>query len=358
MSVRDVPAMAILAFALSPGFHLQATETAEIEAVIQKDFKAGGPGGVVEVIHDGKVIHRKAYGFSDLEHHTAMTPEAVFDLASCSKQFTALAVMLLAEKGKLSLDDDVRKFLPELPEYNPDRPIRIVDLLHMVSGLASYMALDDVDSVMSNEDVVKLVARAPLQFPTGTKHLYSNTDYSLLALIVKRASGMSLGAFLKSAVFDPLGMKHTVVLEREKQTIPHRIHGYKMEGGRWVPDRGDTPTLVGDGNVFSCVDDLAVYDRALRDGKLVSAKMLQRAYTPGALDSGEHHSYGFGWEIVESEGEKAVWHNGAWSGTSTCFSRHLGKGFTVIVLLNIGEGGASDLSDKIEDLFLKDGAGE
>lgn len=333
---------------LSP---VQDEAPAKIEKILKSNFPGSGPGAAVAVVKEGKLLHTAARGLSDVEKKIAITPDSVFDLASCSKQFTAMAIMILVERGKLAFSDDARKVLKELPEYDPKRPIRILDLLHMTAGLDDYLKLVKNFATDTNEDALKAVAARPLRFPTGTKYEYSNTAYNFLALIVQRVSGESYGEFLSSEIFKPLQMKSTVVLERPNQHIPDRVVGYARKKREWKVDLDDTPNLVGDGGVFSTVADLARWDRALREGKLVSEKTLQAAFTSGTLDSGRRTGYGFGWSMGGDKSERIVWHNGSWAGTSTFITRNLKSGVTVIVLSNLRDAYVDEVATQIAELF-------
>lgn len=329
----------------------QDDHAAAVRQIVESAASATGPGVAVAVVANGTVVVTATRGVADLNRRSSLTTRAVFDLASVSKQFTAMAVMLLAEQGKLALEDDARKFLPELPVFNRARPITVADLLHMVSGLADYLSLVDSTDGVTNEDVLQLVARSKLQFPTGTRYVYSNTDYEMLALIVKRVSGRTYGAYLQAAIFGPLGMSSSVVLERERQVIPGRVTGYVRKRGAWQVDQNDTPTLVGDGNVFSSVEDLALWDRALRRHTLVSASMTQKAFTSGVLNSGKATDYSFGWMIDRAGPRGQVSHDGAWNGTSTYIVRDLGNGYTVIALSNITDFDIAALGDRVLALY-------
>lgn len=328
----------------------QEDSAARMERILKDRFAEDGPGAAVAVVKDGKVLHTAVRGLADIDRKVAIGPRSVFDLASCSKQFTAMAVMILAERGKLSFEDDARKVLPELPDYDPKRPIRIADLLHMTAGLDDYLELVKDLARATNEDALKAVAARPLRFPTGTKYEYSNTAYCLLGLIVKRVSGKSYRQFLTDEILTPLEMKDTVVLEGAT-TIHHRVTGYARRKQGWTVDIGDTPNLVGDGSVFSNVLDLARWDRALRENKLVSAKTLELAFTSGMLDSGKRTGYGFGWVTGKGKVAGTVWHNGGWAGTSTYISRNLKNGVTVVLLSNLAGASADEIGAEIAALF-------
>jgi CubicO group peptidase (beta-lactamase class C family) len=305
------------------------------------------PGAVAVVARDGIVVGQATAGYANVASRVAMTTHTVFDLASCSKQFTAMAVMILAERGKLSFDDDARRFLPELAKRDP--PIRVSDLLHMTSGLPDYEKLLDHLEDKSNIDVLNAVARRPLLFAVGTQYNYSDTNYVLLALIVERASGRSFAQFLKQSIFDPAGMKQALVLERPGQAVPGRAEGYARGKEGIHLSRQDTRTY-GDGQVMASAEDLLNWDRALRENRLVSREMLARAFTSGRLTNGKPCGYGFGWAIPNQPGLHRVEHAGGWAGTSTYILRDLETGITVIVLSNIEKFPVRKLGDEFADL--------
>jgi CubicO group peptidase (beta-lactamase class C family) len=319
----------------------------EIHDVLARAVPADGPGAVAMVLKEGKVVGQGAVGWADVKNRIPITTHTVFDLASCSKQFTAMAVMILAERGKLSFEDDARKFLPELAERDP--PVRVADLLHMTSGLPDYEKILDHLEDKTNTDVLNAVARRPLLFPVGTKYNYCDTNYVLLALIVERVSGRSYAQFLKQEIFDPAGMKQAVVLERPGQPIADRAEGYARGKDGIRISREDTRTY-GDGQVMTSAEDLANWDRALRENRLVGHEMLARAFTSGKLTDGKPCGYGFGWVVPQREGSHCVEHAGGWNGTSTYIFRNLDSGLTVIVLSNLEKFAVRKIGREIEEL--------
>ncbi len=306
-----------------------------------KSVKPDGPGAAVLVMKDGKVLHKKGYGLANLEHKAPVTADSVFDLASLSKQFTAMAVMLLADRGTLAFEDDARKLLPELPEHDKARPIRIVDLLHQVSGLPDYLNLLDQwkgdPDRMKNDDVLKLVAAQKLAFPTGTKWAYSNSNYCLLALVVERASKKTFAQFLRAEIFEPLGMKSSLVLDDATIVIPNRAYGYGREKGRWAHHHSDL-VMTGDGAVQTSIEDWTRWEGELREPKLVKPETLQRAFAPGALDGGKAHSYGFGWSVGTVNERRVIEHSGGWVGYTCHVARYPDDGLAVVVLTNCDRG--------------------
>lgn len=305
------------------------------------------PGAVAVVAREGVVIGQATAGYANVASRDALTTHTVFDLASCSKQFTAMAMMILVEQGKLSFGDDARRFLPELAKRDP--PIRVSDLLHMTSGLPDYEKLLDRLEDKSNLDVLNAVARRPLLFSVGTQYNYCDTNYVLLALIVERASGRPFAQFLKQAIFDPAGMKQAVVLERPGHVVPDRAEGYARgkEGIRL--SRQDT-CAYGDGQVMASAEDLLNWDRALRGNRLVSRDMLRHAFTSGFLKNGKPCGYGFGWAVPDRPGVHRFEHAGGWAGTSTYILRDLETGITVIVLSNLEKFPVRKLGDEFADL--------
>jgi CubicO group peptidase (beta-lactamase class C family) len=313
----------------------------QVDELVAKYVSDETPGCAVLVVKGGEVLHKKGYGLANLEHKVAITSETVFDLASVSKQFTATAVMILADRGDLALDDDIRKTLPEMPEHSKERPIRIADLLHQVSGLKDYLGLLDQvkgdPDKLTNEGALKLIAEQKLDFPTGSKWAYSNSNYCLLSTIVARVSKKKFGDFLKAEIFDPLGMKGAAVFDDARKVIPRRAYGYGKRGKGWTVQHSDLAT-TGDGAILLSLEDFVLWDKALREGKLVKAETLKLAWTAGKLDDGKSHAYGFGWGVGRADDKLVIDHSGGWAGAATWIGRWVDEGLTVVVLSNIAPG--------------------
>ncbi len=309
----------------------------QIDEIVTKTVKDDTPGVAVLVIKNGEVVHKKGYGLANLEHKVAITSETVFDLASVSKQFTAMAVMILADRGELAFADDIRKVLPEMPETDKERPIRIEDLLHHVSGIHDY--LDFMESfkgdpnTVKNEGVLKILVDKKLDFPTGTKWAYSNSNYCLLGLILERVTKKTFREVMKKEIFEPLGMKSAWVFDDATQVIKNRAYGYERRKKEWRYAHSDW-IMTGDGTVMLSLEDFVLWDKALRDGKLVKAETLKLAWAPGKLDSGKEHTYGFGWNVTTKDGKLTVEHSGGWAGTSTYIVRYVDEGVTAVALSN------------------------
>lgn len=303
-----------------------------IHRTLAQQIQNDGPGAIVAVARDGVVIGQCALGDADVGRKIPIDAETVFDLASCSKQFTAMGIMILADRGKLAFEDDARRFLPELVVREP--PIRICDLLHMTSGLPDYEKLLDHLEDKTNLDVLNAVASRPLLFATGAKFNYCDTNYVLLATIIERVSGRSFAQFLQAEIFDRAGMKQSVVLEAPGQPVGHRAEGYSRDKqGAIKPSREDTRTY-GDGQVMTSAMDLVKWGDALRRNIFVKPQTLARAFTSGTLSDGKPCGYGFGWFVSEKDG-RTVEHGGKWAGTSTYILRRFDRRVTVIVLSNL-----------------------
>jgi CubicO group peptidase (beta-lactamase class C family) len=315
--------------------------------------KPDGPGGAVAVVEGGKVLLQKGYGLAYLHDRTPNTAQTSFELASVSKQFTAAAIMILHDRGKLSLDDDVRKHLPELPVYDRQHPIRLHHLLHHTSGLPQYGDLE-VPKVprrkphfICNEDFAREFARQrgtfPQQFTPGDRDDYNNGGYMLLALVAQRVSGKPFGTFLRQAIFDPLGMKHSWVYDRPKAHPKNPSFGY-CKGEKTLyqeyygcpPRKNEDWLCVGGSGVWSSALDMAKWDLAWRNGKLFKRATRERALAPWKTNAGEAVNYGYGWNLIfDDKGKLAlIAHNGG--GPSFCSTNYVNfaEDRCVVVLSN------------------------
>ena len=312
------------------------------------------PGASVVVVRDGQLIVRRAYGMADLEHRVLATPETDYRLASVSKQFTAMAVMLLVKDGKLRYDQPIRDFLPELPPATAAVTVR--HLLNHTSGLLDYEDLipETRTTQLDDNDVLALLAaQDSVYYPAGTQYRYSNSGYVLLGLIVARVSGMSLPAFLRARIFEPLGMRATVMHVEGSDTIPRRAYGYSPRGGTFVQtDQSLTSATLGDGGIYTNVDDMVLWDQALYGTTLVDSATLALATTPPQLPAGAETQYGFGWFVDSYRGEKRWRHTGETSGFRNAILRFPGRRLTIVVLTNRSSGEPLAIAERIADRLL------
>jgi CubicO group peptidase (beta-lactamase class C family) len=316
------------------------------------------PGASVVVIRDGRVILRRAYGMADLERHVAASPATDYRLASVTKQFTAMAVMLLVRDGELRYDQSILDILPELPPAA--RPVTVRHLLNHTSGLPDYEDLipDTQTAQVSDRDVLGLLARKDtLYFPPGTQYRYSNSGYVLLGLIVERVSGVRFQEFLRRRIFAPLAMTASVAHVEGADTVPHRAYGYTPGPDGFRPtDQSVTSATLGDGGVYTSVEDLVRWDAALYDDRIVDAATLRLATTPPALPGGAETQYGFGWFVDAYRGVRRWRHTGETSGFRNAIQRFPDRRFTVIVLTNRNGGEPGAIAERIADRLLFEAA--
>jgi CubicO group peptidase (beta-lactamase class C family) len=309
------------------------------------------PGAAVMIVEGGRVVFEKGYGVAHFKDNRHISPHTTFELASCSKAFTGAAILRLYEQGKLKLEDDVREFIPELPVYDPKHPIHILELSRHTSGLPEYMDFPDVKGknpkFVTNSDYADVFARDrkkfPLYFPPGEKGRYTNTNYMLLALIVERVSKKSYAQFLKSEIFDPLGMKTAAVYENPKAEIKDPALGYAKDKQKgmfqdiWGPPpfRHESNLVVGDGSVWVSLQDMAAWDEGWRHRKVLKEETMKHALVPSKTRDGKDNGYAFGW-ILDYDNDKlnGMSHAGAWGGFHTVVDRNISANRTIVILSN------------------------
>lgn len=293
------------------------------------------PGAAVLVARDGEVRLARGYGLANLETRAPCAPETNFRLASVTKQFTALCVLLLAARGKLSLDDELPRFFPGFHR------VTIRQLLTHTSGLPDYEELIPADTTapVKDRDVLELLrGRERTYFPPGARFRYSNSGYALLALVVEAVSGMTFAEFLRRHVFAPLQMNNTVAYEAGVSDVPRRAMGYTRRGDVFeLTDQSLTSAVLGDGGIYSSVADLFKWDQALYTEKLIGQSWLRQAFT----DWG--HGYGFGWFVEAGR----LWHHGETCGFTTRIERFPDKRLSVIILANRREAQLSGIARKL-----------
>jgi CubicO group peptidase (beta-lactamase class C family) len=307
----------------------------EAQAAIDRlmtDYAGDVPGASVLVLKNGEAAFRRSYGLADLEARIAASPATNYRLASVTKQFTAAAILLLAEEGRLGLDDRVRKWLPTLPAAVDAVTVR--HLLTHTSGLIDYEDVipEAMTAQLHDEDVLSLLETQPrTYFPPGTSYRYSNSGYALLALIVERTSGKRFASFLQERIFEPLGMSNTVAHEEGRSVVAERAYGYSRAAGSWTrTDQSQTSAVLGDGGIYSSIDDLAKWDAALYDERLLKAASLRQAFEPATNTDDPTVRYGFGWRITGD----SLWHSGETRGFRNVIVRFPGRHLTVVVLTN------------------------
>jgi CubicO group peptidase (beta-lactamase class C family) len=323
---------------------------------LMRRYDGPQPGASLLILRDGQPFVRRSYGFSNLEERTAAAPDTNYRLASVSKQFTAAAILLLAEDGKLGLDDPLRKWFPSLPDIANAMTIRQV-LSHM-SGLIDYedVVPPEMTQQLHDADVLKILeTQNRTYFEPGKGYRYSNSGYALLALIVGKASGKDFATFLKERIFTPLGMSNTVAYEEGISTVKHRAFGYSEDKGSWErTDQSQTSAVLGDGGIYSSIDDLAKWDAALYDDRLLSAKSRALAFTPVTDTDDPTVRYGMGWRITpELIGGRTLWHSGETIGFRNVIIRYPEQRLTVVLLSNRNDPEPYQTARAIANLLLK-----
>jgi len=326
------------------------------DAVFSANDKPDSPGCTLGVIRDGRMIYARGYGMANLDLGVPIAPSTVFDIGSTSKQFTAASILLLAGQGKLSLDDDIRKLVPEMPDYG--HTITIRHLLHHTSGLRDYLTLMDLagvdfDGVTTADDALRLIVRQKeLNFAPGDEYLYSNSGFFLLGVIVERASGQSLAAFAKENIFAPLGMAHTHYHDDHTMIVPRRATGYApvRSGGFRIDMSGFEQT--GDGAVYTTVEDLLLWDRNFYKPTVGGSELVRELQVTGVLNNGEELTYARGLRVSEHKGLKTASHGGSWAGYRAELLRFPDEKFSVACLCNVANANPSQLARQVAEVFL------
>lgn len=313
---------------------------AQIDALFAAWDRPDSPGCALGIVHEGALVYARGYGMADLEHGVPITPTTVFDIASISKQFTAWCVLVLAHEGRLDLDDSIRRYCPEVPDYGPAITLR--HLLHHTSGLRDYLSIWPVAglpdaNVFRREDVYATIARQrALNFAPGINYAYSNTGYWLLGEVVRRVSGQTLRAFAHERIFAPLGMSSTHFHDDFTEIEPNRALGHALRGDGSLRLDLSFCDLVGDGGIYTTVEDLARWNAVFYASPLTGGDvLLEQMQEPGLLVDGGAIGYARGLVVGAYRGARTVSHGGSWAGYRSNLLRLPDERFTVICLANL-----------------------
>lgn len=352
-------------------------QASQIELILKNLADNHTPGLAVMVRKNGRTTFERGYGITDLKSKRPIDSHTDFRLASCTKQFTAMSIMLLVHAGKLRYDEPITDVFPEFPDYG--RVITIRNLLNHTSGLPDYESLMDqspdrtrwsATNQIHDDEVLKLLeSQQHGKFAPGSRWSYSNSGYVVLGLIVARVSGESFPAFLHDRIFSPLGMSHTLAFVNGTSPIPDRAYGHTKQGNQFVQtDQSSTSATLGDGGIYSDLEDLAKWDDALTRHTLLSANDMRPALTPVKLadgsipdwssdpgdsdpQAGKPVLYGFGWFLDDYQGKRRMWHYGETTGFRTMIDRFLQSQLTVVVLCNRTDLNPQSLASKIAGLY-------
>ena len=333
----------------------------QVDRIFAEWSTATSPGCAVGVTKDGLTVLERAYGMADLEHDVPNTPETIFEGGSLSKQFTAAAIALLVLDGRISLDDDVREYVPELPDYGV--PIPLHRLLTHTSGLRDWGSVAGIsgwgreERSHDHDDVLDILSRqSALNFDPGHEYSYSNSGYNLLAIIVSRVSGSSFAEFSEKRIFEPLGMTRTQWRDDYRRIVPGRSTAYSdLDGGGWEINR-PIEHVHGNGGILTTVGDLAIWNQALTDGRLGGQGFLEIMHRKGHLSDGSEIVYASGLRVEELAGVPAVTHTGSTAGYRAFLARYPEQGLSVAMLCNASNVSTGGTGARIARVYLGDAA--
>ncbi len=329
----------------------------QVDTLLEPFDLEDGPGGAVGVYRDGGIVYARGYGLANIEHGIANSPSTVFRIGSVTKQFVAMAIAMLHKDGALSLDDDIRRHVPEMPEY--EQPITVRHLVHHTSGLRDYNELATLSGLRADrlgtvQEALALIARqGGLNFAPGEQYLYSNSGYFLMAVIVERVSGKTMAEFAQERIFGPLGMTSSLFKDDRDAIVRRRAYGYVPEnrGYRMYMSQRD---FVGAGGVFTSIQDMLRWDNAFYDSPAWSSDLIDLTLTRGRLNEGSEIPYGFGLQVGEYRGLRTVAHSGSFAAFTAQLLRFPDQRLTVVTMRNGGSSNASRLARQIAEIYLRD----
>ena len=328
----------------------------QVDKLFEKMDRTISPGCAVAAMRDGKILYQRGYGMADLDHNVPITAETVFHVASMSKQFTAAAIVMLAQERKLSLDDEVRKYVPELPDFGA--PVTLRQLVYHTSGLRDQWELLGLAGwrysldLITDDDVLSIMSRQKaLNFPPGSKHMYSNTGYTLLAQVVKRASGQSFREFTTSRIFQPLGMRNTHFRDDHAEIVKNMAYGYVPAKDTFRISITNFDT-VGATSLLTTIEDLALWDENFYNPRVGGPEMIRQMLERGKLSDGEQLDYAFGLVIGKHRGLATVDHAGGDAGYRSDMIRFPDQHFTAVCLCNRADSNPSELTLQVAEIYL------
>lgn len=340
----------------------------QVDPIFSQWDSLDSPGCALGVIHQGQMIYRHNYGMAQPALKIPITNDTIFYIASMGKQFTAMSILLLEEQGRLSLNDDIRQYIPEFPDYGS--PITIKDLIHHTSGMKDYLLLwvyaggyndlaaaySDIGSLDEQKALDLLTSQMALDFTPGTNFAYSNSNYFLLGLIVKRVSGQSLRTFADENIFQPLGMDNTQYRDNPNTSIANLAIGHVPNAKNILEPVSTTFHLVGDGGVYTTIDDLYRWDQNFYRNQLgkKDTLLIDQFYEKGTLNNGDSIDYAFGIVHTQKNGLDMIEHGGQWIGFKSDIVRFPDKQLTILLLCNSEIIDAQQLSLQVAEHYLED----
>src|SRR5438876_1313663 len=335
LSVKLIFSLAVLAAGLDSPIRAQDAIATKVDDYIKAEMQRQHiPGLSLAVLKDGQIILAKGYGFANVEHQVAVKPETIFQSGSMGKQFTATAVMMLVEAGKLNLSDPITKYFTDAPSSWQNIMVR--HLLTHTAGTTDYPRDFDFRRDYTEDELLKRAEAIPLAFQPGEKWSYSNVGYVLLGILIHKVSGKFYGDFLQERIFQPLGMTTARIIS-EADIVPNRAAGYRLLKGELKNQEWVSPTLntTADGALYLTVYDMAKWDAALYTERLLKRSSLEQMWTPAKLNNGKTYPYGFGWSLNEVRGHHIIEHSGSWQGFKLYIDRSVEDKLTVVVFVNL-----------------------
>lgn len=346
-NARIVATLFVLALLLVPPSQAQESFTAKVDEYLKAEMqKQRIPGLAAAILKDGQIIYAKGHGLANVEHQVPVKPETIFQSGSMGKQFTAAAVMLLVEDGKLTLDDKLTKHFSAAPAHWQN--ITVQHLLTHTAGTTDYPSNFDFRRDYTEDELLQQAAAIPLAFQPGERWSYSNMGYVMLGVLISKVTGKFYGEFLQERIFKPLGMTTARIIS-EADIIPNRSSGYRLVRGElkhqeWVAPKMNT---TADGSLYLTLYDVAKWDAALYGEKLLKKASLEQIWAPVKLNNGKTYPYGFGWMLREVRGHRLLEHGGAWQGFKSCLSRYVDDKVTVVVFANLAQSNPEQLAHGI-----------
>jgi CubicO group peptidase (beta-lactamase class C family) len=304
------------------------------------------PGVSLAIVKAGQIVYAGGFGLANVEHNVPVRPETVFQSGSVGKQFTATAVMMLVEEGKIGLDDSIAKYLPESPE--PWKPITVRRLLSHTGGMTDYPKDFDFRRDYTEAELLTRAMQVQVAFAPGEKWSYSNLGYVTLGVLIHRVTGRFYGDFLQERIFKPLGMTTTRIIS-EADIVPNRAAGYRLVKGQLKNQGWVSPTLntTADGALYLTTLDMAKWDAALYTDKLLSRSSLDQMWTPVKLNNGSTYPYGFGWSLEEVRNHRLIAHGGSWQGFKAYIGRYVDDTLTIVVFANLAQAQVERIAQRV-----------
>lgn len=340
-------ALSLISFGQQPSAKLKK----KVDSLVNKEMqKQKIPGLSVVVLKDGKPVYMKGYGYANLEHKIPVKPETIFQSGSVGKQFTAFAIMLLVEEGKLKLDDPLKKFFPDAP--NSWDSITIKNLLTHTGGFGDYPDDFNFRSDYSEDSLYQVIKKVPLKFKAGEKSVYSNLGYVTLGLIISKVTNAFYGDFLRQRIFQPLGMSTARIIS-EHDIILNRAAGYRLDNEEIKNQYWVSPSLntTADGSLYFSTLDMVKWEAALNARKLLKPQSYEAMWSPVQLNDGSTYPYGFGWRLDTINGKRIIDHTGSWQGFESTIKRYPEGRLGIVVFANLHRSNPYKIASRIMELY-------